>query len=86
MSFIHQRKGYEAHKHETVAEARMCEQGRQPYDTVVERPKGGGMRTIRAAKHESPCVCGAYDMCYEFRIAKATRTGNLRYVHRGYND
>jgi hypothetical protein len=86
MSFVHKREGYVDHKHETIAEARLCEQGRMSYHTVTERPKEGGMKTIREAKHQDPCVCGTYDMCYEFRVAKASRTGKWRDMFRAYND
>lgn len=83
MAFIHKRKGHVEHKHETVAEARLCEQNRETVTTVYERPKEGGMVTIREAKHQTPCVCGPYDRCWEFRVAGAR---SQRDLHRAYND
>ena len=86
MSFTHVKTGMTEHKHETVAEARLCEQGRRTITTVTAREEKGGVPTYREAQHESPCVCGAYDQCWEFRVAKASRTGNWRDLYRAYND
>lgn len=85
MAFVHKRTGMQDHKHETAAEARLCEQGRQTTTTVTEKD-AEGVKTIREAKHQDPCVCGPYDMCREFRVAKANTTGNWRDEFRAYND
>jgi len=35
-------------------------------------------------KHQDPCVCGTYDLCWEFRVVKEARTGTSRFW--AYND
>lgn len=36
--------------------------------------------------HDVDCVCGTYDRCSAQRQATYRRTGNLRDLHRAYND
>ena len=85
MAFVHKRKGYIDHKHETAEQARLCEQGRQTMTTIVSQDSGD-LVTYREARHQTPCVCGPYDLCWEFRVAKACRTCNWRDLYRAYND
>lgn len=85
MAFVHKRKGYIDHKHETAEQARLCEQGRETQTTVMEEGTDG-LRVYREARHQTPCVCGPYDRCWEFRIATTRRSGNWRDLYRAYND
>jgi hypothetical protein len=79
--FFHNVTGKIKHQHETVAEARLCEQGRMTTTTVID--KSDEVPVYREAHHQNPCVCGPYDRCWEMRVATA-RT--WRDLFRAYND
>lgn len=36
--------------------------------------------------HDTPCVCGTYDRCKGMRQRDYARSGNVRDLHRAYND
>lgn len=79
--FTHKMVGYLDHQHETVEQARFCEQGRQAPNTVVIEHGG-----TRAIVHQTPCVCGPYDRCGDVRVSDAQRSGNWRDRFRSYCD
>jgi hypothetical protein len=83
--FVHKREGYVDHKHETAAQARLCEQDRTQAGTVKYRDEDG-MLNHREARHQTPCVCSPYDRCAEVRQADAQFSGNWRDRFRSYND
>lgn len=85
MAFTHNVRGKSPHKHVTIAEARLCEQGRQTITTIKVRGDDG-IPVQREAQHENPCVCGVYDKCWEFRQADFAGSGNMRDLFRAYND
>lgn len=82
--FTHKREGYIDHQHETVHQARLCEQNRTEAGTIKYREDG--VLKHRAVQHQTPCVCGPYDRCNEVRMADAQWSGNWRDRFRAYND
>ena len=78
---IHKMKGKPDHRHDTVAEARSCEELQKAHYVPTTTVTENGLR--RPARHQDPCRCGPYDRCWEFRVATA-RT--WRDLFRSYCD
>lgn len=77
---------------------RLAEANRKARETAEANPRWGYVTLTsikvngewREARHETPCVCGSYDKCSEFRLADAqhapTHNAGLRAQFRAYND